>query len=114
MTNEQDRPLWEAVEDACAGNPDNLGVPDMAPSDWGIAFRAIADVVAPEEPEPFCSSVCRNHSDELRWERWQQRMATRAKLLAEAERAEKGDDVQRHLDDFQNRHAADFQALAGE
>jgi hypothetical protein len=84
VADQQGRPLWEAVEDACAGNPDSPGVPDMLPSDWAIAFRTIADVVAPEEGPAAWEPSYRLHERH-------KRQRIRALLLAEAERAEKGE-----------------------
>jgi len=112
-TMPEPRPLWEVMQSAyIAGCKPGCGYR----LGYAAEIRAIADAVVPEEPNPDAYTsidIVRrfNTSAMLRWE---QRMATRALLLAEAERAEQGDDVQRHLDDFQNRHAADFQALAGE
>jgi hypothetical protein len=115
MTNEQDRPLWEvmieAYEAVSGSLIDHMGreqLPGPDREECAAMLRALADVVVPEEPKPHVFDDSYTHGAR------DARLEIRALLLAEAERAEQGDDVQRHLDDFQNRHAADFQALAGE
>jgi hypothetical protein len=78
MAEQQDRPLWQVMWDAFSNSYDmNLSTP------MGMAaeLRAIADVVAPEEPHipsDITAVVLRA-----------QRQRIRALLLAEAERAER-------------------------
>jgi len=98
-TMPEPRPLWKVMERAYP-SPEKIRVPsaeNLSRQIYAAEIRAIAREIAKRDPDNAMSA--------LAVEEW---------LLAEAERAEQGDDVQRHLDDFQNRHAADFQALAGE
>jgi hypothetical protein len=95
MAEQQGRPLWEVMRDAY----DTSSVPadlveacDPQTGDWltdryGYAaeLRAIADEVAPESPPP------EDHADATDWHAWSATHEIRALLLAEAERAEKGD-----------------------
>jgi hypothetical protein len=101
------KPLWRVMQDAFT---DATVMHGYGRDGYAAELRAIADVVVPEEPEPLISE--RHHLEPGVIAEWAERQRIRALLLAEAERAERGNDVQRHLDDFQNRHAADFQALA--
>jgi len=86
MAEQQDRPLWEVMHEAywrVAGC--NGFNPPASPDCYAAEIRAIVDRVLPEEPItpmlPDGYNVTRA--------KWEQRMATRALLLAEAERAER-------------------------
>jgi hypothetical protein len=77
-----------------------MDAPLDAAAAWGYAqaltprhrnaamLRAIADEAVPEEPEPPCTGLFYTHKEELSWERWMQRMATRQRLLDAADEAE--------------------------
>jgi hypothetical protein len=93
MTNELDRPLWEvmieAYEDVSGSFIDHLGreqLPGPDREECAAMLRALADVVVPEEESPGF-----NLGQSLAWQRWAERQRIRALLLAEAERAEKGE-----------------------
>jgi len=85
MAEQQDRPLWVAM-DSASWNRMKQG--PYAPQDIRAAeIRALADVVAPDRPQPSTLELCYDEDDEREWH-YEQRI--RALLLAEAERAEKG------------------------
>jgi len=89
-------PMWRVMREAY----DRSSVPtdlveacdpqtgDCLTDRYGYAneIRALADVVAPEEADPG-----RDLGTLLQRERWAERQRIRALLLAEAERAEKGE-----------------------
>lgn len=59
-------------------------------NDWPEVIRAIADAVVPEEPEPKVRSQGPGHDRDFEeWLYWVQRMATRRRLLDEADRVER-------------------------
>jgi hypothetical protein len=87
---EQQKPLWRVMQDAFT---DATIMHGYGRHGYAAELRAIADVVVPEEPKPDLYI-----GTDMGWMvnapatyKWEQRMATRALLLAEAERAEKGD-----------------------
>ena len=87
-----DQPLWEvmdAVYDAAIKRRDF----QSARRDGCAAeLRAIADAVVPEDPEPKVRSQGPGHDRDFEeWLYWVQRMATRRRLLDEADRAERGE-----------------------
>jgi hypothetical protein len=89
MAEQQDRPLWELMHEAywrVAGC--NGFNPPASPDCYAAEIRAIADVVAPDRPQPSTLELCYDEDDEREWH-YEQRI--RALLLAEAERAEKGE-----------------------
>jgi hypothetical protein len=83
------RPLWQVMHEAVlrAGPSDSTGRRGYA-----AELRAIADWRVPEEP-PYASLFPseRNAIDTAMHSKRAQRQAIRAKLLAEADRAEKGE-----------------------
>jgi hypothetical protein len=91
MGEQQDRPLWEVMNEAYRRGYQEpasglIGHTERVRLGHAAQLRAIADVVAPEEG---ITPMLPDGYDVTR-ARWEQRMATRALLLAEAERAEKG------------------------
>jgi len=90
MAEPQDRPLWEVMHEAFLREVADNPHAELAEG-IQIMIRAIADVVVPEEPEPNPDRFATETELDFRMGQWTQRMATRAKLLAEAECAEKGD-----------------------
>jgi hypothetical protein len=83
MAEQQDRPLWEVM---IAAGLQGTGLNGRVEDGEAARLRAIADVVAPEEETPGF-----NLGQSLAWQRWAERQRIRALLLAEAERAEKGE-----------------------
>ena len=84
------KPLWRIAE-AAWWSTVNTEHPLMLPPEnkqWADVFRAIADGAVPEEPEPYYSGLFYSRKEELSWERWKQRMETRALLLKAADEAE--------------------------
>ena len=85
-TMPEPRPLW-AVMDSASWNRMKQG--PYAPQDIRAAeLRAPADVVVPDRTQPSTLELCYDEDDEREWH-YEQR--TRAVLLAEAERAERGE-----------------------
>jgi hypothetical protein len=84
MGEQQDRPLWEVMHNAHATAEHQSFFVSQGPQrGYAAELRAIADAVVPEEPHipsEITAVILRA-----------QRQRIRALLLAEAERAEKGD-----------------------
>jgi hypothetical protein len=79
---EQQKPLWRVMQDAFT---DATVMHGYGRHGYAAELRAIADVVAPEEPRPHVFDDSYTHGAR------DARLEIRALLLAEAERAEKGD-----------------------
>lgn len=44
-----EKPFFEVLEEACGDNEVYPGIPDMAPSDWAIVLKCVADKYVPKE-----------------------------------------------------------------
>ena len=80
------KPLWEVM---IAAGSQGKALNGRVEDGEAARLRAIADVVVPEEPKP-ADFIHSSVEALIASAQWEQRMATRALLLAEAERAEKG------------------------
>jgi hypothetical protein len=86
MAEPQDRPLWEVMTCASGQLLDKTFGDATFLQCFAAEIRALTDVVVPEEADPG-----RDLGTLLPRERWAERQRIRALLLAEAERAEKGE-----------------------
>jgi hypothetical protein len=85
MSTPNNRPLWEVMIAAgLQGNALNGRVEDGE----AARLRAIADVVAPEEPAPIRDQYLTERFWFMVYTVWEERQRIRALLLAEAKRAE--------------------------
>jgi hypothetical protein len=82
-----DRKLWAVMRDAYDESDDGTRNDWKVRHGYAAELRAIADEVVPEEPEP-CQSAMAFSAWIEKSVRWEQRMATRAKLLKAAAEAE--------------------------
>jgi hypothetical protein len=86
------KPLWRVMHEAywrvagCDGFD-----PPASPDCYAAELRAIADVVVPEAPSPSRWQYRTERFWFMVYTAWEERQRIRALLLAEAERAEKGD-----------------------
>jgi hypothetical protein len=90
MTNApNDQPLWRLMFEAGAAVTAK-GAHSTTHEAKAAELRAIADRVVPEEAAPGMSDFP-DANDAAPWQRWQARQRIRARLLAEADRAEAGE-----------------------
>lgn len=83
-------PLWRVMHRAYDESAPPGGGEWTNSCGYAAEIRALADWLVPEEPEPEVPDFP-DANDMAPWQRWHERKRTRQRLLAEADRAERGE-----------------------
>jgi hypothetical protein len=89
MTDTQDQPLWRVMHKAHSAVSDPFGKAIRA--SYAAEIRAVADWLVSKQPEPEMQTLPPTVDYGTAWALWHQRDDLRQRLLAEADRAARGE-----------------------